>query len=79
MQKDGTCDDGSSSNTTGDKQVWCDLGTDCTDCGAWTFQVPEGQAEEALAKPVEMLRDRQVKIAHSVTCLTPTLPVLSLA
>lgn len=37
--KDGVCDEGRGGNLTaaspGANWVYCDLGTDCSDCGAW--------------------------------------------
>ena len=71
LQKDGKCDDGS---LTEDGQVWCDLGTDCTDCGAWTLKVPESQAKQTLAKPIQMLRDRQVCCLCQICGAGPVIP-----
>jgi len=39
---DGDCDDGG----TGSEYAYCDLGTDCTDCGAREIAVPDGACSE---------------------------------
>ena len=62
MQRDGKCDDGS---TGEEDQVFCDLGTDCSDCGPWTFSVPSQQANQTL--PIKLLHSRQV----SALCVLP--------
>lgn len=64
MQKDGKCDDGS---TGEEDQVFCDLGTDCSDCGPWTFKVPTHHPNQTL--PVKLLHSRQV----SALCLPMTM------
>ncbi len=64
MQRDGKCDDGS---TGEEDQVFCDLGTDCSDCGPWTFSVPSQQANQTL--PIKLLHSRQV----SALCVVPFL------
>ena len=66
LQKDGKCDDGSLS---GHGEVWCDLGTDCTDCGPWTLKVPEAEASQSLAKPIQLLRGRQVMLCNSTSTM----------
>ncbi len=65
MQRDGKCDDGS---TGEEDQVFCDLGTDCSDCGPWTFSVPSQQANQTL--PIKLLHSRQV----SALCVQLFLP-----
>ena len=55
LQKDGKCDDGS---TGEEKQVFCDLGTDCSDCGPWTFKVPSQQPNQS--QPIKLLHGRKV-------------------
>ena len=56
LQNDGKCDDGS---TLEEDQVFCDLGTDCHDCGNWTIRVPQQKAKEDFA-PIRFLHKRQV-------------------
>ena len=60
MQRDGKCDDGSRGE---EDQVFCDLGTDCSDCGNWTAQLPPSQIDQTL--PLKLLHDRHVS-AHSI-------------
>ena len=56
MQRDGKCDDGS---TLEEDQIFCDLGTDCHDCGNWTTQVPADEAD-GYSLPIDFLHSRQV-------------------
>ena len=50
-------------------QVLCDLGTDCDDCGAWTFKIPAGETEADIPKPIEELMTLGifVNVAETVT------------
>ena len=56
MQRDGKCDDGS---TLEEDMVFCDLGTDCHDCGNWTVEIPAYEADQD-SLPIEFLHSRQV-------------------
>lgn len=56
VQRDGKCDDGS---TLEEDMVFCDLGTDCHDCGNWTVQLPAYEADQN-SLPIEFLHSRQV-------------------
>lgn len=42
-------------------QVFCDLGTDCTDCGAWDHVVPASQ-ESSIPLPVQQLMSLGVEV-----------------
>ena len=39
--------------------VFCDLGTDCHDCGNWTVEIPAYEADQD-SLPIEFLHSRQV-------------------
>lgn len=70
--KNGICDDGSKSNPTDNTRVWCDLGTDCSDCGAWIFHVPGGDAAQPLAQPIKLLRNREIEVFVKNTSTVPS-------
>lgn len=55
---------------SGDLQVLCDLGTDCADCGPWTFQLPPG--EKKVSKPIELLREHKVTVNIAQTATQPS-------
>ncbi|DBA86663.1 TPA: hypothetical protein ACH3X1_005126 [Trebouxia sp. C0004] len=65
--RDGKCDDGS---TGEEDQVFCDLGTDCSDCGAWTFSVPSPQSNQTL--PIKLLHSRQIDVFVKNTSTVPS-------
>ncbi|KAA6428036.1 MAG: hypothetical protein FRX49_02697 [Trebouxia sp. A1-2] len=65
--RDGRCDDGS---TGEEDQVFCDLGTDCSDCGPWTFSVPSQQANQTL--PIKLLHSRQIDVFVKNTSTVPS-------
>jgi hypothetical protein len=50
------------------QEVFCDLGTDCADCGAWVHALPAGAGA---ASPVAFLRGRGIEV---YTKWTDTLP-----
>jgi hypothetical protein len=43
-------------------QVYCDLGTDCADCGPWTHSVPESWEEAMESTPVATLLSLGVEV-----------------
>ena len=51
-------------------QVFCDLGTDCADCGAWKHRGPAGG--NASAAPVQALVARGVQVYVARTKTVPT-------
>lgn len=65
--RDGKCDDGS---TGEEDQVFCDLGTDCSDCGPWTFRVPSQEADQTL--PIKLLHSRQIDVFVKNTSTVPS-------
>ncbi|KAL3144968.1 hypothetical protein ABBQ32_003472 [Trebouxia sp. C0010 RCD-2024] len=66
--RDGKCDDGS---TMEEDQVFCDLGTDCQDCGNWTTKVPADQADDDNL-PIDFLHSRQIDIFVKETTSVPS-------
>ncbi|KAK9842464.1 hypothetical protein WJX81_001323 [Elliptochloris bilobata] len=64
--RDGTCDDGRS----GAGQVFCDLGTDCADCGPWKHRGPAGG--NASAAPIQALVARGVEVYVARTKTVPS-------
>lgn len=62
LQRDGKCDDGSNLE---EDQIFCDLGTDCHDCGNWTTKVPADEADQD-SLPIGFLHSRQVCLSSPV-------------
>eukprot|EP00884_Botryococcus_braunii_P020609 jgi/Botrbrau1/7231/Bobra.0021s0016.1 len=54
----GVCNDGRS----GAGRVLCDMGTDCSDCGAWSLQLPASRRAAPLWEPITYLRDRGIEV-----------------
>lgn len=50
-------------------EVLCDLGTDCSDCGPWKFQVPT--PDHTIPKPVQLLREHRTTINVAQTATNP--------
>lgn len=66
--RDGKCDDGS---TLEEDQVFCDLGTDCHDCGNWTIRVPQEKTKEGFP-PIKFLHKRQIDVFVKNTTTVPS-------
>ena len=45
-------------------QVWCDLGTDCSDCGPYTYVLPRPSGSQAPERPqpVRLLVERGIEV-----------------
>ncbi|EIE24267.1 hypothetical protein COCSUDRAFT_65824 [Coccomyxa subellipsoidea C-169] len=63
----GICEDGRG----GDGRVYCDLGTDCADCGPWTHAVPWSPGELQAASPVADLLGQGVEVYVKQTRTVP--------
>lgn len=46
----------------GRAQVWCDLGTDCEDCGVWVHRIPASQAALPIPQPIAQLVQSGVEV-----------------
>ena len=48
------------------------MGTDCHDCGSWTFKVREGQSKKDIHKPIEALREAEILVITHKTATYPS-------
>lgn len=53
-------------------QVFCDLGTDCQDCGNWTTKVPADEPDDYYSLPIDFLHSRQIDIFVKETTSVPS-------
>ncbi|CAL8462169.1 g1700 [Coccomyxa elongata] len=64
----GICEDGRG----GDGRVYCDLGTDCADCGPWTHAMPSSLGEAQASLPVAHLLGLGVEVYVKRTRTVPS-------
>ncbi|GMH44326.1 hypothetical protein BSKO_12260 [Bryopsis sp. KO-2023] len=66
--RNGVCEDGSEANER-EIKVLCDLGTDCSDCGPWTTEAPEG--ESLPKRNIEALNKQKIELFVRETVTQP--------
>eukprot|EP00884_Botryococcus_braunii_P020614 jgi/Botrbrau1/7236/Bobra.0021s0020.1 len=66
--RNGVCNDG----RLGRDRVWCDLGTDCEDCGSWVHLLPASQAAQPIPTPVAKLVAIGVEVYVRDTVTSPS-------